>query len=92
MVSFSEKIKQVFEKRPYGLDTVFGYTALLDSEDEFKSSIIHDDEIKINEGKNIVMSMLLNGQFYSHTGKNEIKLSPHLIKAMIKHLCLHKIL
>ena len=61
--------------RPYGIDTVFGYTALLDNEENLKKSIVSDDnEIEINEGEDVIMSMLLKGQFYSHTGKQREKL------------------
>ena len=65
------------QERPYDVDTVFGYTTLVDTHQELKSAVYAKDKTSSNllikkggleEGEAKMMKMLNDGQFFAHTG------------------------
>jgi len=57
-----------FNSRPYKLDTVFGYTALLNTNNALYTKMYKDKIPDLNKGEDVITDVLLKGQFFSHTG------------------------
>ena len=59
---------------PYQCDTVFGYITLVDPEQNVKETIYgqppYQSIANLDEGENKILDLMIQGRFYSHTGKS----------------------
>ena len=68
-----QECKQVLGKMPYQCDTVFGYITLVDPVQNVKKAIYgqlpYQSIANLDEGENKILDLMIQGRFYSHTGK-----------------------
>ena len=65
-----KKVSDYLKDLPYGDNTVFGYTTLIDTEKKLKDVIFHGDVpgAGLDDAECVALDYLRDGSFYSSTG------------------------